>query len=807
MNYYLRMAFRNLLRERKHTLFLLSSVCIGIITFVLVAAYAFYEHGFDRVFPDNKNIYRVTTDVYSGNELSLSVPECERGVAASVKESYPGVVAAGFITKASNPQYKIGEEIFSNPQIYHASPGFLDVFSIALLQGDKSQVLTRPYTAIISESTAKKYFGSSDPVGQQLFKYPGYEYTIDGVFQDIPSQAHFKAEVLLSFHDDMHLPPPAKAQWGEVGFYTYLRLNEKAEVRDIESGINRLVAANKEIAFEKTKVRHEYHLQALNEIHLHSDLKDELQHNSKAEYVFLIFLVGVLILVASGFNYIQFSFSRLIHSAKYTGVKKINGATSLGMVWASLAESLVIHLLALLIALAAVSALSPLLRNEFNMLLEPVFREPLFLSGLFGILLLSVLINGALPAWLINQFSALELMTLKYKPIGNGISYRQLVVVGQFVIIIAIVVGIVGMNKQLNYMLEKDKGLDIENTLVVKVPQNLRRTSGLVSNLNAFEHDLLSHHAILGISISNKIPGDLPAYNFNFKEVESQKEGKAAIMVVDSNYIENYKMKLLAGTNFIFSGNAEGKNACIVNRACLSVLGFENPTDAIGRVLNMKDESGMQDFDVQIIGVTENVDFSSTKEKHEPIVLIDWTKNMLWGNYSLKLATSNYASVIPFIQDKFQVTFPNYPFEFLVVEDHYNKQFQKENELIKIFRLFILVAIFISVINLFTISWLIASARVKEIGIRKVNGAKIFEILTMLNKDFIKWVAIAFVIACPIAWYAMNKWLENFAYKTTLSWWIFALAGLLALGIALLTVSFQSWKAATRNPVEALRYE
>jgi len=807
MNFYLKVAFRNLFREKKYTFFLLSSICIGLITFILVSGYVFYEKGFDRVFPDNKNIYRITTDIYSGNELSLSIPECERGVSTSLKEKYPTVLAAGYITRTGNPQYKIGNEIFTNEHIYHASPGFLEVFSIPLLQGNKAQVLTRPYTAIISESTAKKYFGSSDPVGQVLFKYPVYDFTVEGVFKDIPKQAHFNADVLLSFHDDMHLPPPAKAQWGETGFYTYLKLKENTDINQLETGINNLVSENKKITFEKTNIQHKYHLQPLNSIHLHSSLKNELEPNSRAEYVYLIFIVGFLILVASGFNYIQFSFSRLINSAKQTGIKKINGATSSRIIFASLAESVVIHLVALIVSLVFTRLLFPVMRNEFGILLQPVFSQPLFVVVLCGILVLSIFINGVLPALLINRFNSLQLLKLKYKPVTNGISFRQVIVVAQFVIIIAIISGISGMNKQVNFLVHKDKGFELENTIVVKVPSNLRKTSQRINNLKAFEHDLTSHSSILGISGSNVIPGDLPAYNFNFKEKQSQKRGKAALVVADNNYVKNYKIKLIAGNNFFPNSNNGENNQCIINQACLSVLGFNDPEEAIGKVLNMRDESGLQDFDTQITGVTENMDFSDTKEKHEPIILIDWTRNMIWGNYSIKTVTADYASVLPFIREKFRATFPNYPFEYVVPEDYYNKQFDSENQLIKIFRLFILVAIFISVINLFAISWLITTARIKEIGIRKVNGAKISEILTLLNKDFVKWVAIAFVIATPLAYYTMNKWLANFAYKTALSWWIFALAGLLALGIALLTVSWQSWQAATRNPVEALRYE
>jgi putative ABC transport system permease protein len=805
--YHIKMAFRNLVREKGNSAFLLLSLCIGLVTFILVSGYVFYEKGYDRVFPGNKQIYRVSTDIYSGNELSISIPQCERGVAATLKDEYPQVVAAGYLTGTNNPQYKIGDEIFSNNHVYHASAGFLDVFSIALTQGNRSEVLTRPYTAVISESTAKKYFGDANPVGQVLFKYPVFEYTIDGVFKDIPEQAHFSAEILLSFHDDMHLPPPAKAQWGETGFYTYLKLDNNAAVNQIEAAVNVIVAENKKLQFEKSNVKHVYHLQPLNDIHLHSELKNELETNSRAQYVILVFIIGILILCASGFNYIQFAFSRLIHSAPKTGIKKINGATRSEIVWASLSESLIIHFFAVCISLLVGWMLIPVMQNQFGIFLKPVFTSPFFLAILFSIIFLGILIGGVIPALMINRFNSLELLKLRYKPVSKGVSFRQVVVVAQFVIIIAIVAGITGISKQVNFLMDKDKGFDVKNTLVIKVPKNIRKTSQRINNLQAFEEELLSNSAILGFSSSNVVPGDLSAYNFNFTETLTGKGGKAALIVADYNFIKNYNIPLLAGANFRETGTSAQNNSCIINRAGLQYLGFQNPDEAIGRTIKMEDESGMQKFEVSVIGVTGNVDFSNAKESHKPMVIINWTENMIWGNYSIKTSTADFASVIPFIKEQFTRTFPNYPFEYLVVEDYYNRQFDNEIQLVKIFRLFIMVAIFISVINLFSIAWLISLARVKEIGIRKVNGAKISEILAMLNKDFVKWVAIAFVIATPIAYYAMHKWLENFAYKTTLSWWIFALAGVLALGIALLTVSWQSWRAATRNPVEALRYE
>ena len=807
MAYYFKVALRNLIRESKYSLFLLSSVCIGLITFTLVSGYVFYERGFDRVFPDNKNIYRVTTDIYDGNSLSLSIPECERGISTTIQENYPNVLAAGYLTKTNNPQYKIGDEIFTDKQIYHASHGFLDVFSIPLIRGNKTEILTRPYTAVISESMARKYFGSDDPVGKVLFKYPVFEYTIEGVFKDIPEQAHFNADVLLSFHDDMHLPPPAKAQWGETGFYTYLKVKDNTDIQNLEAEINSLVADQKKSFFEKNDIKHIYHLQPLNDIHLYSDLKNELARNSRAEYVYLVFVIGILILFASGFNYVQFSLSQLINSAKKTGIKKIVGASKSEIVIFSLIESVIIHVIAVLITFSVAWVLAPLIRDQFGILLEPVFTDPIFLCLLFSVVALNVVVNGVLPAILINRIKLLDLLKLKYKPVSGKISFRQAIVVVQFVIVIAIIAGITGMNKQVNFLIQKDKGFDATNTIVVKVPQNIRKNSQRINNLPAFEHDLLSHNTVFSISSSNSVPGDLPAYNFNFKEIKSGKSGKAALIVADENYLVNYGVSLLAGNNFSPVHSESETRGCVINRAALLALGFQEPADVIGQVLNMEDESGIQTFDVRVIGVSENVDFSDAKTIHEPIVLVNWTEDMLWGNYSVKTSTADYASVLPFIREKFNATFPNYPFEYVVLEDYYNRQFDSENKLIKIFRLFVLVAIFISVINLFAISWLITSARVKEIGIRKVNGAKISEVLAMLNKDFVKWVAVAFVVATPLAWYAMHKWLENFAYKTSLNWWIFALAGVLALGIALLTVSWQSWRAATRNPVEALRYE
>jgi putative ABC transport system permease protein len=330
----------------------------------------------------------------------------------------------------------------------------------------------------------------------------------------------------------------------------------------------------------------------------------------------------------------------------------------------------------------------------------------------------------------------------------------------------------------------------------------LRRASNRINNIDAFEQGLQGHSNIKNVTSGNTVPGKSVAYNFRFTEIGTNKSLKAGLIVGDENFLTNYDIPLIHGQNFY-----SGSKGCIINETCLIQLGYKNGNEAIGKDIRLVDDSGWQELNTKIIGVTKDYNFQSIKVKPGPIVLMDWTENMIWGNYTVSLNTTDFASVIPFIKELFAATFTNYPFEYFILDDLYKKELKYEVQLLKILEIFVVIALIISAINLFSMAWNNASARIKEIGIRKVNGAKVSEILAMLNRDFVKWVAIAFVVACPIAWFAMNKWLENFAYKTTLSWWIFALAGVLALGIALLTVSWQSWRAATRNPVEALRYE
>ena len=801
----IKLAIRSLRYNLKPALLLCMSITTGLVAFMMISGYFTYERGFDRHFPERENIYRIVTDVYSEGELKLTKPQNERGLGEALKEKYPEVIETGFLSGTFNPQYRIGEAIFRDDLVYHASAGFLDIFSINLVRGDHEQILQAPYTAIISESAARKYFGDTDPVGKTIFKYPAFEYVITGVFNDIPEQAHFSFNILLSFHDQMHLPPPVLDNWGETSFYTYLKLRPGSDTGSLEDKINELVMVQKAEHFKRNNSLHSYHLQPLTDIHLKSDFDDDLQAGNRADYLYLLLVAGFLILIAVWFNYLNFSLTNLYNKSSHIGIKKLNGAGTYSLVIQGIAESFIIHFFSLVVAfLISLWLLQPAY-NNLNISIDLATNNHLFWFGVIGIMFISVLINGAIPVYLVARSRSIGLLMRKKIDFG-GFSFRHLLITGQFIIAIVLIVAITSMNRQIGFLEGREKGFEISNDLVIKVPRNMLRSSQRINNIEAFEQELISHSMITGVTHSNRIPGEQASMNFTFSEKGTGHSGKAGVMIAGSGFTGYFGIDLLVG-RLPSEHQGQVNNYCIINESCMKELGVLRPEEAVGRTLMLTDESVMQQLEVEIAGITGDFNFESMRKRPGPMILMDWTENMLWGNYLIRLSHPDYQEVLPFIEQLFGNTFPNYPFEYTVLEDFYNYQFAGERRLILMLKFCILVVLAISCMNLFALAWYDTIARTKEIGIRKVNGAKVWEVMAMLNFDFIKWVIIAFLLATPIAWFAMNRWLQNFAYRTQLSWWIFAFAGATALVIALLTVSWQSWWAARRNPVEALRYE
>src|SRR6056297_172286 len=802
--YYLKLNFRKLFRNKLTTFALVFSLMIGFTAFITVSSYVLYENSYDTHFPDNENIYRIVRETYSNDILKVEQATCERKLGESLVDKYPNVHSAGFLFRPNNPNYKIGENVFSNSNVFHASKGLVDVLSLKIIQKKSKTLLDEPYKVIISESTAKKYFGSQNPLGKKIFKYPVFNYEVEGVYKDIPKNTHFRADMFLSFHDNMHLPPPVKADWGEASFYTYLQIDNNTNIPELERNIDKLVYNHKKGFFDKNNTLNKYHLQPITDIHLKSNLQGEITENANSDYLKILFAVSLLLLIASVFNYVYFTYSRLLSNMRDIGIQKVLGSNLKHFLKKYLIESFIIHTLALFLAIFICSIIKEPIFQSLGINISLSLSNYGFWLILITVYLLSIIITGILPVLYIKKKESLDLIHFKRYTTTRKISLRHIITVGQFAIVVLIITSIIGIDKQLNYLINKDKGLDISNKLIVRVPQNLMKNSKRVNNLDAFEQELIKHTGIKNISNTNAVPGDLTSFIFTVKEKGKPTQVSASVFITDKSFIEMYDIEMQAGSNF--SGKAEGNKECIINEKCLFQLGYKNPEEAIGRIV--KFESPRQNFQASVKGVTGDFNFSSMKQKPTPMVLLDLTANMLWGYYAIEVnQEQEKGSVTNFVSGNFKNTFPNYPFEYFWLEDHYNNQYEAEFELTALLKYFVLFIVLVSVINLFSMVWYTTIIRRKEIGIRKVNGATATSIFKMLNFDYLKWIVYASVVSIPIAYYLLNKWIEGFIYQTPISWWIFAISTIFALIIGLLTTSWQTIRLANMNPIDSLRDE
>ncbi|MFO7843597.1 MAG: FtsX-like permease family protein [Bacteroidales bacterium] len=802
--YYLKLNFRRLFRNKLTTFALVFSLMIGFTAFITVSSYVLYENSYDTHFPDNENIYRIVRETYSNDVLKLEHPTCERKLGESLVNKYPNVHASGFLFRPNNPNFKIGENVFSNSNVFHASKGLIDVLSLKIIQKKSKTLLDEPYKVIISESTAKKYFGNQNPLGKKVFKYPAFNYEVEGVYEDIHKNTHFSADMFLSFHDNMHLPPPVKADWGEAAFYTYISVDNNTILPEFEGKINELVYRHKKGYFEKSNIVNRYHLQPLTDIHLESNLQGEITQNANGDYLNILLAVSLLLLIASVFNYVYFTYSRLLSNMKDIGIQKVLGSKLKQFYQKYLSESFILHTLALILAVFICSLIKEPIFQSLGINVRLSLSNSGFWLILITVYLLSILITSILPVLYVKKKNSLDLIHFKRYATTRKISFQHIITVGQFAIVVLIIASIIGIDKQLNYLLNKDKGLDISNKLIVRVPQNISKNSKRVNNLGAFEQELIKHAGIKNISNTSAVPGDLPAFSFTIKEKGQPAQVSAGVFITDKSFIEMYDLELQAGSNF--SDKNEGNRECIINEKCLVQLGYKNPEEAIGRIVNF--ESSRQDFQAAIRGVTGDFNFRSMKQQPTPMVLLDWTESMLWGYYAIELShTKDKGFVTNFVAEIFKNTFPNYPFEYFWLEDHYNNQYEAEFKLTALLKYFVFFIILVSVINLLSMVWYTTIIRTKEIGIRKVNGATASSIFKMLNFDYLKWITLASFIALPIAYYSLSKWLEGFTYQTDISWWIFTFSAIFVLMIGLLTTSWQTMKIANMNPIDSLRDE
>ncbi len=802
---YLIQTIRDLRFNRGYFLINLLGLIIGIIAFTLIVFWIKAETSYDTFHTNANNIYRVDYLLYEEDVLEQHSAAGSKAIGKEMKNYFPEVLNyARFYRTESLVKYGFedGDEALKERDVLYAQSSFFDLFSFPLARGKADSSILALDHAVITEETAWRYFGDIDPMGKVLKIDGAQEYVITGVVKSIPENSHFKFDILLSYEN---LIQRSRRNWDDswwgADVYTYVLLAPGTDADALEAKLPQIPEDFLGDFMKRAFFLMEFKLTKLTDIHLHSRLKNELEINGNHRNVQALGIIALLVLLIAYINYLNLATSRSAERAFEVGIRKVSGALKKDLIFQFLTESALLNLIALLLSFSCVFLLLPFFKQVMQ---SPLQIDFLTLILLFIFLFLSgTIFTGSLSAIYSAQF--VPSLVLKGKlPTGSGswiMRLKNYLVVFQFAVSIILIIGTITIFRQVKFMLNHDLGFTPEGLVVIDGPRILQADSyeSYLNNMEAFKEDIRTLSMVSNVSSATSVPG---------KEIISTRvfgipvEGRNTEKVIDMYYVDHhffdtYGLSFISGRGF-GETMREDSSHIIINESALAYFGFEDEVDAVGDILR----SGS--FEVTVLGVVRDFNQQSVKEEPGPIGFFHQPGNQY---YSLRANMSNVSTLISELERIWISHYPGNPFHYFFLDDFYKEQYKAEQRFSKLFLASSLLGIIIACLGLLGLSAFSITRRRKEIGIRKTNGASSSHVLVLLNKVFAVWVLIAFIIACPLAWIVMNKWLQNFAYKTELSWWIFALAGLLAILVALLTVSWQSWRAANKNPVESLRYE
>ncbi|GAB3954361.1 ABC transporter permease [Spirosoma harenae] len=803
---YIKIAFRSLAKNRVYSIINIAGLALGMATFVLIAEYVSFERSVDGFHQNLPNLYRILID---NNQQTY--PQLPPGVGPLAKAQFGEVqdfcriangVSDGIVTATGGADQKS----FRETSTAYVDGNFFSLFSFALADGSASS-LKQPNVVAISETAARKYFEDGRTVGQVLTlnnQFGQQAFTVGAVFRDFPANSDFRVDMLFSLQT---LANPAGLNgndWARLDnldnnfIDTYLLVRPQTDYLSLETKFNNLKKKLK--PEDKDLIR----LQPVRNMHLARSLGDYYQTNGSLRFVYLLAGIGLLILVIAWFNYINLSTAGALQRAKEVGVRKTVGAGVGQLITQFLSESLLLNLLGLGLAFGLVA----LLQQPFNELTGRALSVDVLLHGqswtfAIGLLLAGTLLSGGYVAFVLTKFRPVQVLKGAISRVGQGVLLRQSLVVFQFSVSIALVVATVVMLQQLHYMQTQDLSMKLDQLLVVRGP-DVGKDSTFKTRSVAFRQSVAQLASVQAFCTSGSVPGNW--YNFNADGITRLNPQPAdgqksyAIVNADHRFLSTYGIKLVAGQNVSATEcdkRWENVSQVMINERAVEQLGFLSPDAAVGQKIKWGRE-------LEIVGVVKNYHHQSLKQAIEPIIFIPQTSVYYT---TVRLTTDQLPAKIAELERLYNQYFPGNPFDYFFVDERYNEQYKSEQQSERIFTIASMLAIFIACLGLFGLATYMTEQRTKEIGVRKVLGASVASIVTLLSKDFLKPVLIAIVIASPIAWWAMHQWLQDFAYKIDIVWWVFGLAGLLAVGIALATVSFQSIRAALMNPVKSLRSE
>jgi len=798
-NYFI-VALRNLFRHKAFSLINILGLAFGIAVCAIIYLYVSYEKSYDTFNVNADNIYRIENVRYyaSGTDSSAG---CVALLGPTLKEEIPEVLNFTRV-KRNSSIVTCNDKAFNEHNMFWADSSFLSMFSFPLISGNSEKALAKKFSAVLTKNTAKKYFGNENAIGKTIH-LDGMDFNITGIADDVPPNSHIHFDILLSFNTQLN----DHFCWDCNNNNTYILVKSGTKKSELQPKLPLIVDKlhnRQENGFDRA-----YFLQPLKDIHLHSNLRFEHEKNGRAETVYVLSLIALIILLIAWINYINLSTARSVERAKEVGLRKVVGAGFWTLVRQFLLESFITNLIAIALALLIVEITS-LFWTELIGIPAAIslWTDTDTIILLFVLVLLSPTVAGIYPAFVLSSYSPASILRGGFKSSSKGIFVRKGFVIFQFAISVILITGIIVFEQQLSFMRNKNLGINIKQKLIVNAPANIEKGQDRTSAYNAFINELQNQSLIKGSTFSSIIPGleNGEVTGGIRRSGQSLSQGKQVYFVyVAQNYLDFFDIDLVCGRNFFDSElkglyqNGYNAKGLIINESAVKEFGFTSPEKALGAsILYDKDKIG------NVIGVIKDYHQQSLDKEITPSIYEGVTR----GNYFIfDVSTKDMAGKISAIKNNYANMFPGNPFEYNFLDEFFDKQYKADIQTGQILGLFTFLSIFISCLGLIGLSSLMTIQRTKEIGVRKVLGASINSLLVLLSKEFLKWIIVANLIAWPVAYYLMNKWLQDFAYRINISWWSFAVSGGIALVIALATISFQAVKAATANPVESLRYE
>lgn len=796
---YFKIAFRNLVKHKSFSFINIIGVAIGLACFLLLTLYVKDELSYDRHNVNADRIYRLSRTFLSkdGTE-SLRLGHAAPPFGPLIRQDFPETEQVVRMLETGG-LVRYGEHVFNEEHMYAAEENIFKVFTFNILQGSPDKALINPFSIMFSKPMAEKYFGNEDPVGKIVRMDNQFDYTVTGVYEALPAQASFHPSFLVSFStlsdNRIYGAENLRTNWGNNSFATFLLLPKNYDPAKLTKAFPDF--QNKHID-PKASTYSVLNLTKLTDIHLYSHLDSEMEANGDIQYVYLFSAIAIFILVIACINYMNLATARSAKRAKEVGMRKVVGAMRSQLINQFLSESILLVSISLCIAVMIVVLCIPFL-NEFTQkqLTISSLINPSFIAIVIAITLFTGLVAGSYPAFFLTSFQPTSVLKGKIASALKNGKLRQTLVVVQFAIAVVLIISTAVVYSQMKYIQNYKLGYSKDQVVLLTPP------SDSTTNFEAISQELKQNSSILETGRSSRIPSGrlLDSWDAYVMKGDSMTPSDINIksLSVDEDFIPTYKIEMAAGRNFSKQFGTDKSEGFILNQTATHLLGFKSPTDAVGK------QFGYGNIRGHIIGVTKDYHFESLHQKVAPIVMFQQGNNLRW--LSVQVSGGDIKSSLAHIKKVWESRFPDKPFAYEFLDERFGNLYAREQTQQLLFGIFAGIAIFISCLGLLGLSIFMAELRIKEIGVRKVLGATVSNLVILLSGDFLKLVFIAILIASPIAWFGMYNWLESFAYHTQISAWIFVGAGVLSAGIALLTISFQSIKAALTNPVKSLKSE